>query len=94
MDTTCPGKIDAVSGTTGASVEGETSSSWMELLKISVSVLGKDFSILLEGANADINTDDENSTERSTDACLIFANIIRGRIEMNVVRWSASTSYR
>jgi hypothetical protein len=86
MDTTCPGRMDAVSGTTETSAEREVSSSWIELLKSSVSVVrGKDFFsilVLLEGANADINTDDENSSERSTDAYLIFANILRGKIRM------------
>jgi hypothetical protein len=85
MDTTCPGKMDAVSGTTATSAEREVSSSWIELLKSSVSaVRDKDFFsiLLLEGANADINTDVENSTERSTDTYLIFANILRGKIQM------------
>jgi hypothetical protein len=88
MDTTCPGKMAAVSGTSNISldvdVDAETDSSffWTELLKRAFAFVGKAsvlsarMQVLLDGENANVSEDDESSTETSTDAYLKFPNII------------------
>jgi len=84
MDTTCPGKIAAVSGTSGISldVDADSSVSWTELLKRAFAFVGKAsvlsarMQVLLDGENADVNEDDESSAATSTITYLKFPNII------------------